>query len=169
MEKLTWFIIIIIAIGILFYFLKDKIYILLRQEEQYPYKKNEFLLNIPERKFFEKLQNIIPDNYVVFPQILLSSIVSVDSPSKEFWKYQNKINRKTIDFVIFEKPYYKPVLAIEYDGKTHNYSNRMERDVKVGKILEKSGIKNFHVKHQENINFEELKNKIVDILTDKNY
>jgi hypothetical protein len=164
MGNLIWILFIIIALGILFYFLKDKIYIFLRPEKQYLYKKKEFLLNIPERKFFEELQNIIPNNYTVFPQVILSSIVSVDSPRNKFWKYQNKINRKTIDFVIFDKPYYKPILAIEYDGKTHDYPNRVKRDLEVSRILEKSGIKNFHVKHQENINFDEIKNKINEVL-----
>ncbi|MFH0854400.1 MAG: DUF2726 domain-containing protein [bacterium] len=176
MGNLTFFFVIIIIVAIIFYFFKDKILSYSDEDQddyysdkQYLYKKKEFLLNIPERKFFDELQRIIPDNYVVFPQIVLSSIVSVNSSKQKFWTYQNKINRKTIDFVIFERPYYKPVLAIEYDGKTHNYPNRIERDINVSKILDKSGIKNFHVRHQEYINFEEIKNKIEDILINKNY
>ncbi len=161
----------IVILGVLFYFFKDKIYIFLRSEEEYaPFKRKEFLMNIPERKFFEELQKIIPDNHVVFPQVLLSSIVRVTSSRKDFWKYHNKINRKTIDYVIFEKPYFKPVLAIEYDGKTHDKPDRIERDIKVKNILNSSGIKNFHTKHKKNINFEEIKNKINELLTPtKNY
>jgi very-short-patch-repair endonuclease len=170
MGNYIWLLLIIIVFGILFYFFRDKIYIFLNQsEEQYPYKKKEFLLNTPERKFFIELQKRIPDDFVVFPQIVLSSIVSVNCSKNKLWKYQNKINRKTIDFVIFNKPYYKPVIAIEYDGKTHTYPVRIERDVLVNKILEQAGIKIFHVKHQENINFEDIKNKINAVLMDKNY
>ena len=162
----------IVILGALFYFFKDKIYIFFRSEEEeyLPFKRKEFLMNIPERKFFEELQKIIPDNYIVFPQVLLSSIVRVTSSRKDFWKYHNKINRKTIDYVIFEKPYFKPVLAIEYDGKTHDKPDRIERDIKVKNILNSSGIKNFHTKHQKNINFEEIKNKINELLSPtKNY
>ena len=95
----------------------------------------------------------------------MSNIIQVTSSKKEFWTYQNKINRKTIDFVIFEKQYLKPVIAIEYDGKTHNRSDRQERDDFVNMALESAGIKSLHVKHQKNINFEEVKNKINELLT----
>jgi len=159
-------IIIVITLGILFYFFKDKISIFLQQEEKVlPFRRKDFLLNIPERQFFEGLQQIIPAEYIVFPQIVLSNIIQVTSSKKEFWTYQNKINRKTIDFVIFEKQYLKPVIAIEYDGKTHNRSDRQERDDFVNMALESAGIKSLHVKHQKNINFEEVKNKINELLT----
>jgi len=116
------------------------------------------------------LQHIIPAEYVVFPQIVLSNIVKVSSSRKEFWTYQNKINRKTIDFVIFEKQYLKPIVAIEYDGKTHNRSDRQERDAFVNRVLESVGIKSLHIRHQENINFEDIKNKINELLMPiKNY
>lgn len=143
----------------------DILLILGIKKEQFPYKKKEFLLNIPERKFFEEIKKTIPENYAVFPQMQLSSIVSVSNNKTQFWKYQNKINRKNIDFVIFEKPYYKPVLAIEYDGKTHDQPVRAERDILVAKILDSAGIKNFHVRHQATINFEEIKIKIEEILS----
>ncbi len=164
-------IIVVIVFGILFYFFKDKISIFLQQEEKtLPFKRKDFLLNIPERKFFESLQHIIPAEYVVFPQIVLSNIVKVSSSRKEFWTYQNKINRKTIDFVIFEKQYLKPIVAIEYDGKTHNRSDRQERDAFVNRVLESVGIKSLHIRHQENINFEDIKNKINELLMPiKNY
>ncbi len=159
-------IIIVVILGILFYFLKNKISIFLQPEEKVlPFKRKDFLLNIPERQFFEGLKQIIPAEYIVFPQIVLSNIIQVTSSRKEFWTYQNKINRKTIDFVIFEKQYLKPVIAIEYDGKTHNRSDRQERDDFVNMALESAGIKSLHVKHQKNINFEEVKNKINELLT----
>lgn len=165
--------IIIIIFGIIFYFFKDKILELLRQQDEevkLPFKRKEFLMNIAERKFFEKLIKNTPNNYIVFPQVVLGSIVEITAPKNESITWRNKINRKTIDYVIFELPYYKPVIAIEYDGKTHNYSSRMKRDEEVKNILDSSGINNFHVKHSNNINFEEIKNKINELLaTAKNY
>ncbi len=158
-------IIVVIILGILFYFFRDKISIFLQQEEKtLPFKKKDFLLNIPERQFFEGLQQIIPAEYIVFPQIVLSNVIQVTSTKKDFWAYHNKINRKTIDFVIFEKQYLKPIIAIEYDGKTHNRSDRQERDDFVDKVLNSTGIKSLHIKHQKNINFEEVKNKINELL-----
>jgi len=158
--------IITIVSGILFYFFKDKISIFLQGGEvKLPFKRKDFLLNIPERKFFEWLQQIIPADYIVFPQILLSTIVNVKSSRKEFWIYQNKINRKTIDFVIFEKQYLKPVIAVEYDGKTHSRRDRQKRDIFVNKVLELAEIKSIHVEHRKNIDFDEMENRISELLT----
>ena len=173
MEFLTTFsmLLIVIILGLLVLYL-DRHFDLLQKiqkqlqgkEQKLPYKKQDFLLNIPERKFFEGLQQIIPNNYVIFPQIPLSSVVDVSTLKREFWTYQNKINRKIVDFVIFEKQYLKPIIVIEYDGKTHYREDRQIRDEFVDKVLESAEIKIIHIKHQQNINFEEIKNKINDIL-----
>ncbi len=150
---------------ILFFFLRDKIGIFPQQEERpLPFKRKDFLLNIAERQFFEGLQKIIPDEYMAFPQMVLSNIVQAVSTRKEFWAYQNRINRKTIDFVIFEKQYLKPIIAIEYDGKTHNREDRRERDSFVDTVLNSAGIRSVHIKHEKDIDFEELKNKINELL-----
>ncbi len=135
--------------------------------DKFPYRKKEFLLSIPERKFFEELQKMISDNQSVFPQVPLSAIVSVYASRTRFWQYQNKINRKTLDYVIFEKPFLKPLLAIEYDGKTHDQPSRIKRDITVGKILDSAGIKILHVKHKQNIDFNDIRNQIEEILLKK--
>lgn len=140
------------------------VFLVKAKEEQFPYKKKEFLMNIPERKFFEELKKILPEKYAVFPQMQLSAVVSVSGKKSQFWQYQNKINKKRIDFVVFEMPYYKPILAIEYDGKTHLEPDRITRDELVNKIMESAGIKIFHVQHEPTINFEELKEQIRKII-----
>ena len=163
-------VIAIILIGIMFVlnkqfdFIQNLKDLLKEKEKKLPYKKQDFLLNIPERRFFEELKQIIPDNYVVFPQIPLGSVIDVNTSRREFWTYQNKINRKIVDFVIFEKQYLRPVIVIEYDGKTHYKEDRQIRDEFVDKALKSAGIKILHIKHQQNINFEEIKNKINDSL-----
>ena len=162
MEILAVVIIFFIVFAAFLYLFKDKIK---QAQERLPFKRREFLMNIPERKFFEGLHKIVPENYAVFPQVVLSNIVDVTAPKKEAMGWRNKINRKTIDFVLFEKPYYKPVLAIEYDGKTHNSPRRVKRDEEVEKILNSAGINIFHVKHDKNIDLEQVKNKIEENLS----
>ncbi|MFA6322273.1 MAG: DUF2726 domain-containing protein [Candidatus Buchananbacteria bacterium] len=169
MDKFLLVVISFFVLEIIFYLFQDKLLVLIKlTAHDLPFKRKEFLMNIPERKFFEELTKITPNNYVVFPQVVLGSVVETTVPRSKAMGWRNKIDRKTIDFVIFELPYYQPVLAIEYDGKTHNYPDRKKRDSEVKKILDTSGIKNFHVKHSYNINFEEIKNKIDEILLNKN-
>lgn len=130
-------------------------------EENLPYSKKDFLLNIYEKIFFIELQKIIPENYFVYPQVLLSNIVKVNNVSKkDFWYYQNKINRKIVDFVIFEKKSLTPFLVIEYDWATHNKAERIERDLFVNKVLESAWIKIIHIKHSKNLDIENIKNDL---------
>jgi hypothetical protein len=144
MEKLIWPVVIIVIIAIVSKLL-DKKGIL--KEDNNVYVKKEFLLNIPERQFFEILQRLLPTDYVCYPQILLSNILSVKTAKNEFWKYQNKINRKTVDFVIFKKPYLQPILAIEYDGHTHDRPDRKTRDEFVNDVIHNSNLAIVHIKH----------------------
>lgn len=48
-----------------------------QQEKKLPFQKKEYLLNIPERDFFENLQNKLPIEYTIYPQISLNSIIQV--------------------------------------------------------------------------------------------
>lgn len=115
------------------------------------FHKKEYLLNIPERRFFELLQKNMPAEYIVFPQIVISSIIGIRGNRHDFWTYLGKINKKTIDFVVFKKPYLEPVLAIEYDGHTHEQPKRIIRDNFVDHVCQKVGIKMVHIKHSDNI------------------
>lgn len=130
-------------------------------EENLPYSKKDFLLNIYEKKFFIELEKIIPENYFIYPQVLLSNIVKVNNVSKkDFWYYQNKINRKIVDFVIFEKKSLTPFLVVEYDWTTHNKADRIERDLFVNEVLESAWIKIIHIKHSKNLDIENIKNDL---------
>ena len=122
------------------------------------------MLNPAEKTFFEILQKIIPDDYVVYPQIRLNSILEVQASKKDFWTYQNKINRKTVDFVIFDKANLQAVLVLEYDGKTHQKEERQDRDNFVDSILQSADLKILHVKHQKNLDLDALKSSVLQAL-----
>jgi hypothetical protein len=121
------------------------------------YNKKEFLLTIPERQFFENLQKLLPANYICFPQMVVANVLSVKIKAKDYRKYRSKIDKKTIDFVIFEKEYLKPVLAIEYDDKSHERSSRRKRDSFINKALEQANLDIVHIKYGQN-NLEEAVN-----------
>lgn len=132
--------------------------------EHWPFKAKKFLMDIPERKFFEKLQKIIPDDYVALPQISLQSIVEIGTFEKNRQGYQNKIDKKIMDFVIFKKPYYEPVLVIEYNGRSHNLPSRIKRDNDLIKILESANINLIFIKHQKELDWIEINKQILEKL-----
>lgn len=156
------FVIILLFIIFIWFFYNNSDYNF-ENNWDFPFKRKDFLLNVPEKNFFENIKKIIPDSYIVLPQILLSSIVLVNS-KKNFWAYQNKINRKTIDFVIFEKQYLRPILAVEYDGKTHKLENRKQRDDFVDNVLNKCNIPCVHITHKDTSYFHDVNKEILNHL-----
>jgi very-short-patch-repair endonuclease len=96
----------------------------------------------------------------------MSRIVQVDGISRweknsGYYGWRSKINKKTIDYVLFSKPYYQPVLCIEYDGKSHNKSDRKARDREVDAIFSTACLPILHVKHKIT-----TKREILDFISD---
>lgn len=98
-----------------------------------PYYEIKNYLTPTERLFYHKLCNI-SENFVIIPQVPLSSIVK-----KVNGKYQNELNR-VIDFGIFDKNF-RLLLLVELNDSSHKQLNRRDRDLKVKKILDDCFIK----------------------------
>jgi len=115
--------------------------------EKLPYKRKNIMTEA-ELNFFRQLEEKYSSQYYIIPQVLLSSIVDVDLPKRFFAYrgYRSKIDKKTIDFVLFDKQNYNPVLAIELDDSSHLRADRQIRDHFIDEILNKIGVKIIHVK-----------------------
>lgn len=94
-----------------------------------------------ERKFFEVLLVSVENQYHVFPQVHLDVILNnkVRNGQNWFGAFRH-INEKSVDFVICDKAYIKPLLAIELDDRTHEREDRKERDGEVERILSEAGM-----------------------------
>ncbi len=128
------------------------------KEVYLPYKKKSFLLTKAEYNFDKVLREIVQDKYYVGRQVVLSSIVEVTTNSKS---YRSKIDKKTIDFVLFNKAGYTPHLAIELDDHSHLRWDRIERDEFVQDVLVKAGIKLVRIKNSYSYDKEELSKIII--------
>lgn len=113
------------------------------KEVYLPYKKKSFLLTKTEYNFDRILTEIVADKYYIGRQVPLSSIVEVTSSYKP---YRSKIDKKTIDFVLFNKAGYTPHLAIELDDPSHLRWDRIERDEFVHDVLKKADIRLIRIK-----------------------
>lgn len=96
------------------------------------YTAKESLMTATEIKYYEILTSILGNDYLLFPQINLASIVDKQSDN----------NSKTdlfrnIDFGVFDYNF-KPILLIEINDNTHFRKDRIERDKKVATILKKA-------------------------------
>lgn len=92
------------------------------------------LLTYTEIKFKNAIENALPGDYILYPQINLASIIK----RTDDHKYQNELYRN-VDFCVFDKKY-NPLFIIEINDKSHNEKNRQARDYKVKDICEKANI-----------------------------
>jgi hypothetical protein len=165
MNILILIILFAILLGVL-YFLKGKINLdFLKEEKEQSddykhYVKKNYLMSKAEHEFFKVLQEAVKDRYYIVPQVQLSKIIEVNKYEKNKRVYRNKIDRKSVDFVLFNKEYFTPYVVIELDDSSHMLPEREERDGFVDSILNRVGIKIVHIKVSKNYNIEEISNKI---------
>jgi len=106
----------------------------------YQYTKKKFLITRPEHKFFDLLIQIVGKNYYVFPQVSISSFLDHKFNKQNLGGAFAHIHQKSVDFVICDKNYIEPVLAIELDDKSHQREDRVKRDTDVNKLLHESNM-----------------------------
>lgn len=129
-----------------------------------PYLKKPYLLTKKERELFSILNECIPSNYYIFPQIHIASIIEVKKYEKEWQKYFNKIISKSIDFVVFDNENISPILAIELDDVTHMQEKRIIRDDFVNSLFEEVQIKLYRIKTADLNDRDTLKKEIIKLL-----
>jgi len=130
-----------------------------KPDEYLPYIKKEYLMTKAEHEFFKILQQVVQDKYYIVPQVQLSNLVQVEKPKRWEYSVRNKIDRKSVDFVLFNKENFTPHLVIELDDSSHLREDRQKRDNFVDRILSKAGIKIIHTNN--NHDFEELAKTIL--------
>jgi hypothetical protein len=107
-----------------------------KEDESFPYvKKNVMSPN--ELKLYGRLVSAFPD-FLVLSQVQLSRAL-VSPAGRENGKWNNRINRMSLDFVLCDKNS-NPVCAVELDDKTHLRAEAINRDAKKDKALGAAGI-----------------------------
>ena len=166
---MTILIIFVILMAVVFIVLKKFSPDIFNNEEKeskspYNYKKKDFLMSRAEHEFFNILVEVIGNQYYVFPQIHLSTILDNKIVGQNWRGAFRHIDEKSVDFVICDKAYIKPILAIELDDKTHEREDRKGRDGEVERILNESGLVLLRFGNNGSFNKEEIKRLILEKL-----
>lgn len=103
------------------------------------YHVRDIVMNSSEGTFFTMLVKDLPENYYVFPKMRIADIIETEGGYGYTYR-RNKILPKHIDFLVCDSSF-KPVIAIELDGKSHNKHDRVIRDEFVDKLFEDCKIK----------------------------
>ncbi|WP_106764174.1 DUF2726 domain-containing protein [Pseudoruminococcus massiliensis] len=132
-----------------------------QQSQKFIYNPKPSLITEAEKGFYNVIKELIPDNYLLFPQINLAAVISKDDDSSHF---QNELFRN-IDFLITDSEF-KPLIFIEINDSSHNSNQRKERDQKVHNICEEAGIPIITLWTSYGVNKEYIKKRIDTTLSE---
>lgn len=130
-----------------------------------PYCRKEYLLTKAERSFFGVLcQALNTETYWIFAKVRMSDLLSIQKGTDSRQSHFNRITSKHIDFVVCDRDYVRPLLAIELDDKSHNRPKTQERDKFVEAAFKTAGLPLLRVHAQAAYNLKELQEQIQSIL-----
>jgi hypothetical protein len=112
-----------------------------RQSYQYTYGRREAIMTEREAKFFHTLEAAVKEKYFVFPQVRLSSLVSSKASGKHYKAGINRLNKKSVDYVLCERVTLETAYVIELDDSSHDRPDRVKRDDMVEESLRSTGYK----------------------------
>jgi hypothetical protein len=103
---------------------------------------NRFISNA-EADFFRVLTKVVGNRGHILAQISLKQLLYLPgkdqtTPGRRTW--QNKINQRSLDFLICDPATLQPRLAIELDDSSHTRPDRQTRDEEVLLMLEAAGL-----------------------------
>lgn len=130
----------------------------------YRYQRKDFLMSRGEHEFFDILIDAVGDRYYIFPQIHLPTILNNKITGQNWHGAFRHIDEKSVDFVLCDKAYIKPLLVIELDDYSHGNKDRQERDEEVERILKEAGLPLLRFKNQGHIEKEEVVRRISEAL-----
>lgn len=136
-----------------------------KETTEYQYKHKNFFMTRAEHECYDALVRAVGDRFYVFPQVHLPSIIDNKVIGQNWKSAFRHINSKSVDFVLCDKAYISPRLAIELDDYTHERQDRINRDEEVEGVLRGAGLPLLRLKNHGHFNSLDLAKKIDPYLT----
>lgn len=128
---------------------------------EFPYHQVDEFISPAELNFFFNLKAVIGDSAHIFSKVKLSDLFY--AKTGDFGKnrsYNNRIDRKHVDFLLCDPKTLKPILGIELDDKSHQRADRQERDDFVNNVFRAAKLPLMHIPVQRGYSQSELKSRI---------
>lgn len=130
----------------------------------YQYNRKQFFMSRSEHEFFDALMTAVGDRFYIFAQVHLPTLLDHRIKGQNWMGAFSHISQKSVDFVLCDKDYISPKLAIELDDKSHERPDRIDRDGEVERMLNEAGLPLLRIKNHGDFNPTELSKEINDIL-----
>jgi hypothetical protein len=137
-----------------------------QEKTKYQYKHKDFFLTRAEHECYDALVEAVGSDYHVFAQVHLPTIIDHAVVGQDWRAALAHINRKSVDFVLCDKTYISPKLAIELDDRSHERPDRQERDQEVERILREAGVPLLRIQNHEGFDVVQLATQIKSALVE---
>lgn len=128
---------------------------------EYPYELVNEFLSPAELNFFFNLKAVVGDSAHIFSKVKLGDLFY--AKAGDYGKnrcYMNRIDRKHVDFLLCDNKTLEPILGIELDDKTHQRSDRQERDDFVNHVFKAAHLPLLHIPVQRGYTASDLKSQL---------
>ncbi len=105
-----------------------------KYDDEFLYDPKPRLMSEVEEEFFEAIKEVLPEGFLVFPQVNLAAFIERTDSAR----YRGELFRN-VDFLVTDEDYL-PRTVIEINDSTHHKPDRRERDERVRMICEEAGI-----------------------------
>ena len=126
------------------------------------YERKDSLLTDNEIAYYQELKVVVGDHFEIFSKVRLEDVIKAKSWTDN--TARNKIKSRHIDFLLCDPNTFKPKIAIELDDKSHNRSDRMERDKFYNELFEACQLPLLHVPAQGRYKKEDIRDDLVAIM-----
>lgn len=110
-----------------------------------PYYLRDDFLSTAEASFYHVIKGMMGSYLTICPKVALSELLYVPRRNGNFQAFQNKIDRKRVDFLVCDAKTMRPRFAIELDDSSHQRPDRTERDEFVEQVFEAAGLPLVHI------------------------
>lgn len=100
-----------------------------------PYRQRDDFLSTGELVFYQALRQAVGDKAAICPKVRVADIVFVPKNSKTWQTFQNKIDRKHIDFLLCDPTTMKILFGVELDDASHQRQDRIDRDEFIDEVF----------------------------------
>ncbi len=150
---------IIIVIGVVARLLRDK-FDTQDEKPKYDYKRRNFFLTRAEHECYNTLIQLVGQEYFIFAQVHLPTLLDNKVVGQNWNAAFRHVSQKSVDFVLCDKAYISPKLAIELDDKSHERPDRQDRDQEVERILKGAGMPLLRLENHGKFCSQELAHKV---------
>lgn len=135
------------------------------EKAKYQYARKKFFMSRAEHEFYDVLTNAVGGQYFIFAQVHLPTLLDEKVKGQNWHAAFRHIDEKSVDFVLCDKAYISPVLAIELDDRSHDAQDRIVRDGEVERIFKAAGLPLLRIKNNGVFDAGDLTAKISSALS----